>query len=252
MTTAVLLDIEGGIARITLNRPDRLNAFNDEMAEGWAEATAAAVASDDVHAIIVGAAGRAFCAGGDVRAMATMEDRGDAIRDLAGRINSGILALTESAKPVVAAAHGTTAGGGLGILLASDYAVIGESSKVGSLYGGVGLTPDLSVSTQLAAAVGERRALQLLLQERLLSADEAVDWGIAAEKVADDGVIERAEAIAAFWVTNAHAYGEAKRLIRSRPERTFSEQLAEEARTIGIASVSPEGDRRIKGFAARG
>lgn len=251
MTTAVLLDIEGGIARITLNRPDRLNAFNDEMAEGWAAATEAAAASDEVHAILIDAAGRAFCAGGDVRAMATMDDRGDAIRTLAGRINSGILALTESAKPVVAAAHGTTAGGGLGILLSSDYAVIGESSRVGSLYGGVGLTPDLSVSAQLAAAVGERRALQLLLQERLLTADEAVEWGIAAERVADDEVLARAEAIAAFWVANAHAYGEAKRLVRSRPQRSLREQLEEEARTIGLASVSPEGDRRIRAFAAR-
>ncbi|KAM9861587.1 enoyl-CoA hydratase/isomerase family protein [Leucobacter sp. BZR 635] len=183
--------------------------------------------------------------------MATMDDRGEMIQRLAQRINTGILALTESAKPVVAAAHGTTAGGGLGILLASDYAVIGESSRVGSLYGGVGLTPDLSVSAQLAAAVGERRALQLLLQERLLSAADAVEWGIAAEQVADDQVAARAEEIAAMWVANAHAYGEAKRLIRSRPARSFREQLDEEARTIGVASVSPEGERRIKAFAAR-
>ncbi|MFD2773028.1 enoyl-CoA hydratase/isomerase family protein, partial [Leucobacter albus] len=202
-------------------------------------------------AIIVDAAGRAFCAGGDVQAMAQMSERGGMIRALAERINVGILALTESAKPVVAAAHGTTAGGGLGILLASDYAVVGESSRVGSIYGGVGLTPDLSVSAQLAAAVGERRALQLLLQERLLSAEEAVEWGLAAERVADDQVGARAEAIAAFWVQNAHAYGEAKRLIRSRPERSFREQLSEEASSIARASESPEGDRRIKAFAAR-
>lgn len=251
MTEAVLLTIDSGIARITLNRPERLNAFNDEMAEGWTVAAEAAVQSDDVQAILIEAAGRAFCAGGDVQAMAAMDDRGGMIQQLAHRINAGILALTESAKPVVAAAHGTTAGGGLGILLCSDYAVVGDSSRVGSVYGGVGLTPDLSVSAQLAAAVGQRRALQLLLQERLLSADEAVAWGLAAEKVADDEVLTRAEAIAAFWVQNAHAYGEAKRLIRSRPERSFTEQLAEEARTIGVASQSPEGDRRIKAFASR-
>ncbi len=251
MTTAVLLSIDNGIARITLNRPERLNAFNDEMAEGWAAAAQAAAQSDDARAIIIDAAGRAFCAGGDVQAMAQMDERAGMIRELAHRINDGILALTESAKPVVAAAHGTTAGGGLGILLSSDYAVIGESSRVGSVYGGVGLTPDLSVSAQLAAAVGERRALQLLLQERLLSAGEAVEWGLAAEKVADDKVGERANEIAAFWAQNAHAYGEAKRLIRSRPERTFREQLAEKASTIAVASESPEGDKRIRAFASR-
>lgn len=251
MTTAVLLDIADGIATITLNRPDRLNAFNEEMAQEWAAATATAVHSAEVHAIVIAGAGRAFCAGGDVRAMAEMTDRGDMIRELARRINAGILDLTESAKPVVAAAHGTTAGGGLGILLASDYAVVGESSRVGSLYGGVGLTPDLSVSAQLAAAVGERRALQLLLQERLLDAGEAMQWGLVAEAVADDQVVHRAQQIAASWVANAHAYGQAKRLVRSRPERGFREQLDEEARTIGVASVSPEGERRIRAFAAR-
>src|SRR5690606_28072571 len=144
-----------------------------------------------------------------VRAMAAMENRGEQIRDLALRINQGILSLIESTKPVVAAAQGATAGGGLGILLASDYAVIGESSKIGSLYGGVGLTPGLSVSALLARAVGERRALQLVLKERMLTAGEAVEWGIAAEKVADTEVLARAEEIAAFWVQNAYAYGEA-------------------------------------------
>lgn len=251
MTAAVLLKIEDGIATITLNRPELLNAINAEMAERWAVAAEQAVTDAAVHAIIVAANGRAFCAGGDVRTMAEMENRAEALTVLAHRINDGILHLVESAKPVVAAAHGVTAGGGLGILLASDYAVIGASSKVGSLYAGVGLTPDLSVSAQLARAVGERRALQLVLQERMLDADEAVDWGIAAEQVADDEVLARAEAIARHWVSNAHAYGEAKRLIRSQPQRTLREQVAEEARTIGAASATPEGDRRIRAFASK-
>ena len=251
MTTAVLLNIEDGIATLTLNRPGSLNAFSAEMAEDWAEATHIAAGSPDVHAIIVAAEGRAFCAGGDVRAMAAMENRGEQIRDLALRINQGILSLVESTKPVVAAAQGATAGGGLGILLSSDYAVIGESSKVGSLYGGVGLTPDLSVSAQLGRVVGERRALQLVLQERMLTAAEAVEWGIAAEKVHDDQVLTRAQEIARQWVENAYAYGEAKRLIRSQPERTLRDQLEEEARTIGVASITPEGEKRIQAFANR-
>ncbi|MGO3147708.1 MAG: enoyl-CoA hydratase/isomerase family protein [Leucobacter sp.] len=251
MTTAVLLKIKAGIAHITLNRPDRLNAFDAEMAEGWAVATETAVSDDSVRAILVSAAGRAFCAGGDVRSMAELTDRAEALTRLAARINEGILHLVESAKPVVAAAQGATAGGGLGILLASDYAIIGTSSKIGSLYAGVGLTPDLSVSAQLARTVGERRALQLVLQERMLRADEAVAWGIAAEQVEDSDVLNRAEVIASHWVTNAHAYGEAKRLIRSQPQRTFRDQLAEEARTIGAASTTAEGDKRIRAFATK-
>jgi 2-(1,2-epoxy-1,2-dihydrophenyl)acetyl-CoA isomerase len=159
---------------------------------------------------------------------------------------------------VVAAAHGTTAGGGLGILLSSDYAVVGSRSRLGSLYANIGLTPDLSVSAQLARAVGQRRALQLVLQDRLLSAAEAVEWGLVAEAVegsdsADEAdlVRARAEEVARFWLAGAaEAYGNAKRLVRSQPERTFAEQLSEEARSIGAAMATPDAQARIAAFAA--
>lgn len=252
MTDAVLLEVHEGIARITLNRPDRLNAFNAAMADDWALATLEAAARNDVHAIIVQASGRSFCAGGDVRAMAEMPNLEEDIATLARRINQGILALVESPKPVVAAAHGTTAGGGLGILLSSDYAIVGTQSKIGSLYANVGLSPDLSVSALLARAVGERRALQLTLQERLLTAEEAVNWGLVAEAVPGGDVQDRAEEIATHWVRNApQAYGEAKRLIRSQPSRSFAAQLAEEAETIGKLAATQVARERITAFAAR-
>lgn len=250
MTDPVLLHVERGLARITLNRPERLNAFDAEAAQAWADLTHDAVGRSDVGAILVDAAGRAFCAGGDVRAM--VDGTGADLTRLAGVINSGIRALTESTIPVAAAAHGVTAGGGLGILLASDYAVVGEDSTLGSRYAGVGLTPDLSVTAQLAAAVGQRRALQLLLQDRMLSSAEALDWGLVAEVVSSDAVKARAEEVARSWIDGAtHAYGQAKRLIRSSPGRTFVEQLADEARTIGAAFDTDDAQRRVRAFAAR-
>lgn len=247
----ILLSISDGLARITLNRPARMNAFEQSMAHAWADATIEATSRDDVHAILIDAAGPSFCAGGDVLAMAHgMSDF--TIEELAHTINSGILALVESSVPVVAAAHGTTAGGGLGILLASDYAVVGEDSKIGSLYANVGLTPDLSVTASLAKAVGERRALQLVLSDRMLSAQQALDWGLVAEVVAGDDVISRAEEVAQSWLAGASgAYGQAKRLIRSQPSRTFADQLAEEARSIDAALRTPEAQARVRAFADR-
>lgn len=258
MSDAILFSVDDGLARLTLNRPTRLNAFNADLAQAWRDATTEATTRDDVRAILLDASGPAFCAGGDVLDMATTMGEGSQIADLAGVINIGIRALTESAIPVVAAAHGTTAGGGLGILLCSDYAVIGGRSKVGSLYANIGLTPDLSVSAQLAAAVGQRRALQLVLQDRLLTAEEALEWGIAAEIVAGADAAEeaervrsRAEEIARFWLAGAAgAYGQAKRLVRSRPERTFVDQLAEEARSIGTAFETADAKARVAAFAA--
>jgi 2-(1,2-epoxy-1,2-dihydrophenyl)acetyl-CoA isomerase len=259
MSDAILFAVEEGMARLTLNRPARLNAFNADLAHAWKDATAEATSRADVKAILIDAAGPAFCAGGDVIDMATtMGASGGEITALAEVINAGIRSLTESALPVVAAAHGTTAGGGLGILLCSDYAVVGSRSKLGSLYANIGLTPDLSVSAQLARAVGQRRALQLVLQDRLLSSVEAVEWGLVAEAVegADavseaESVRARGEEIARFWLAGAaEAYGQAKRLVRSQPERSFVEQLSEEARSIGAALETPDAQARVAAFAA--
>ncbi|UWF77866.1 MULTISPECIES: enoyl-CoA hydratase/isomerase family protein [Microbacterium] len=258
MSDAILFTVDEGLARLTLNRPARLNAFNAELAHAWRDVTTEAVARADVKAILLDAAGPAFCAGGDVIDMARTMGSGEEITAFARVINEGILALTSSAIPVVAAAHGTTAGGGLGILLCSDYAVVGARSRLGSLYANIGLTPDLSVSAQLARAIGERRALQLVLQDRLLTAAEAREWGLVAEVVegADaaaeaDAVRARAEEIARFWLAGAtDAYGQAKRLVRSQPARGFAEQLEEEARTIGAAFDTEDAKAGIAAFAA--
>jgi len=258
MSDAILFSVDEGMARLTLNRPARLNAFNADLAHAWRDATAEATSRADVKAILIDAAGPAFCAGGDVIDMATTMGSGDEITALAEVINSGIRSLTESAVPVVAAAHGTTAGGGLGILLSSDYAVVGARSRLGSLYANIGLTPDLSVSAQLARAIGQRRALQLVLHDRLLSAEEAVEWGLVAEAVEGEDsageaelVRARAEEIARFWLAGAaDAYGHAKRLVRSQPERTFAEQLSEEARSIGASMATADAQARIAAFAA--
>lgn len=251
MSEPILFRVDRGLARITLHRPERLNAFDAEMGHEWARITAEAVGRDDVAAVLIDAEGSAFCAGGDVRAMVEL-DSGPGMTELAEVINRGILALTESSIPVAVAAHGTTVGGGIGILLAGDYAVVGEGSRLGSRYANVGLTPDLSVSAQLARAVGERRALQLVLSDRMLSGSEAVAWGLAAEVVPDAEVAARAETVARSWVDGAaSAYGRAKRLVRDAAHRGMAEHLAEEARAIGAAYETPEARRLTAAFAAR-
>ncbi|MDI6024254.1 enoyl-CoA hydratase/isomerase family protein [Leucobacter sp. UT-8R-CII-1-4] len=249
MNDSILSEVSDGIARIILNRPDKLNAFGEDTAEAWAKVTTEIVARDDVRVIVLSGKGRAFCAGGDVRAMATAGFSEDHIVELAHLINRGQRALLESDIPVIAAAHGTTAGGGLGVLLNSDYAIVGESSKLGSIYAKLGLTPDLTVTALLARAIGERRALQLVLQDRMLSAAEALDWGLVAEVVPDDQVLARAEELALVIANHApHARGQAKRLVRAAYGRSFVESLHDEARTIGRALSGAEAPTLISAF----
>ncbi|NLA66180.1 MAG: enoyl-CoA hydratase/isomerase family protein [Leucobacter sp.] len=252
MTDAILCEVQDGIARITFNRPERLNAFGEDLALAWHQISLDVAAREDVKVVLLAGNGRAFCAGGDVRTMRDLGFDGNWLIELADRINEGQLALIESAKPVIAAAHGTTAGGGLGVLLTSDYAVVGESSKIGSIYAKVGLTPDLTVSALLSRAIGERRALQMMLQDRMLSAAEALEWGLVAEVVADDQVLARAEEIARFLAESApDARGQAKRLVRSAYGRSLAESVADEARTIGHTVTTADAQARITAFVQR-
>lgn len=256
---AILLDVTDGLARITLNRPERLNAVDPTAIAGWRAIAEEVVGRDDVRAVLLDASGRAFCAGGDVRAMAELAGRADGaegasavITALADEIHAGHRMLRESALPIVAAVQGPVAGGGLGFMLVADVIVASEQASFSSRYSDIALTPDCGVSWLLPEAVGARRALELVLTPRTLTAGEALEWGLVTEVVAPDVVASRATAIARSWLDGAAAaFGEAKRLVRAGAERTFADSLDDEARTIGRAFATPEAAARVAAFARR-
>jgi 2-(1,2-epoxy-1,2-dihydrophenyl)acetyl-CoA isomerase len=251
MTDSILLTREGGLARVTFNRPAYLNAMDFDMGALWRDIAHEVTSDSSVGAVMLDAAGPAFCAGGDVVAMATSGAGGDAVTAAAHVIHDGIRTWALSDKPIVAAVQGAVAGGGLGLMLSADYVVAADSAKFVSKYANIGLTPDLGVSTLLPAAIGQRRALQLLLQDRTLGAAEALDWGLVAEVVPVAEVAGRAEQIARFWLENATvAFGQAKRLVRVGAHRTFEENLADEAATIGARFDTDESRLRVAAFAA--
>lgn len=249
MSDSILFTRDGGLARLTFNRPASLNAMGFEMGRRWRD-LAREIASDDaVGAVLIDANGPAFCAGGDVIEMATSGASGADVTEMAGIIHDGIRALVESSVPVVAAVQGAVAGGGLGLMLTADYVVASPRAKFVSRYANIGLTPDLGVSTLLAAAVGQTRALRLLLQDETIDADTALGWGLVTEVADDPGA--RADEIARFWLTNATgAFGHAKRLIRAGGRRAFADNLGDEARTIGARFDTEEARTRVAGFAA--
>ncbi|BDV32103.1 enoyl-CoA hydratase/isomerase family protein [Microbacterium terricola] len=251
MTESILLSVEGGLARVTFNRPAYLNAMDFEMGGRWRDIAHQVTADPSVRAVILDAAGPAFCAGGDVVAMGTSGAGGSAVTEAAHVIHDGIRTFVESDKPIVAAVQGAVAGGGLGLMLAADYIVAGEKAKFVSKYANIGLTPDLGVSTLLAGAVGERRALRLLLQDTTIDAATALDWGLVAEVVAQDALAARAEEVARFWLAGAAgAFGQAKRLVRTGAGRSFADNLDDEARTIGAAFDTDDSKARVAAFAA--
>lgn len=252
MSDSILLTVEDGLAHITLNRPQRLNAINADAAQAWRDIAAEVADRSDVGAVLFDAVGPAFCAGGDVAEMSAMNGGEGSIGGFADIIHEGHRTLAAMPKPIVAAVNGAVAGGGLGFMLVADYIVAGESAKFVSKYADIGLTPDCGVSTLLPEAVGMRRALQLTLTSRSLTAAEALDWGLVAEVVADGETDARAREIAAGWLSGATAaFGQAKRLLRGGIGRDYASALDDEARTIGAAFETADAQARIGAFLAR-
>jgi len=252
MSDGILLSVDGGLARVTFDRPASLNAMDFPMARRWRDVAHRVTADPSVGAVILDANGPAFCAGGDVVAMSASGASGAEVTETAEAIHDGIRTFAEAPLPMVAAVQGAVAGGGLGLMLTADYVVAAEDARFVSRYANIGLTPDLGVSTLLPAAIGQRRALQLLLQDRMLTAAEAAEWGLVAEVVASTDLAARVEEIARFWLDGATAaFGQATRLVRLGAGRSFAENLADEAATIGAAFDSADAKARVAAFAAR-
>lgn len=266
MSDSILFEVDGGVAHVTLNRPARLNAINPDAATRWRDIAAEIARRDDIGAVLFDANGPAFCAGGDVLEMAGLggrqaagaadadaaaPGRGAMVRDLADTIHEGHRLLQEAGKPIVAAVQGAVAGGGLGFMLVADVIIASDRAKFVSKYADIGLTPDCGVSTLLPEAIGMRRALELVLTPRTLSAAEALDWGLVTEVVPSEALADRAREIAASWIQGATgAFGQARRLLRGGVGRSYQDALDDEARTIGAAIETPDAEARIGAFAA--
>ena len=246
----VLLDVTAGVATVTLNRPERSNAFDLVMAREIAHVVDR-LRDDDVRVVVVRGAGKRFCAGGDVLSFLASDEPQAALHELAELAESGLRGLGELPKPVVVGVHGAVAGAGLSFVLNADIAVAARGTRFVAGYPGIGLTPDAGVSWLLPRVVGQQRALRHLLGNEALSGDEALTWGLVAEVVeTDDEVVSRTDAIAARLATfSPSALAAAKRMVKGSWSTTREENAVEEAETIAHQLGTPEAQAAIAGFA---
>jgi 2-(1,2-epoxy-1,2-dihydrophenyl)acetyl-CoA isomerase len=253
MTDPVLYDVADGVATIELNRPSASNALDLALCKAFLDAVQRADEDDSVRAVLLLGRGKLFCGGGDVAAMAAAPERGAFLQELADAAHEVVRGLDQLAKPVVAGVQGAAAGAGLALTLAADLVVAGESAKFLTAYTAMGLTPDSGMSWLLPRAVGLKRALELTLTNRRLTADEAVEWGIATSTCPDDAVAASALSLARSLADGpAHASGQARMLLRTSADRFLSEHLDVEARTIAAAGTTPEATQRIDAFVSKG
>ncbi|BBC30908.1 hypothetical protein SGFS_022020 [Streptomyces graminofaciens] len=251
MTDLIRYTCEEGVARIVLARPTKANAIDLPTAHALGVAVDRA-AQSDVRAVVVLAEGKRFCAGGDVAAMAAAPDRAAYVEQLAMTVDDVFQRLAGLSKPVVAAVRGAVAGAGLALMLSCDVIVSAASTKFLPAYADVGLTPDCGVSYLLPRAIGQQRALELVLTGRVLSAEEAREWGMVTEVVEDAFADARAVRLGERLAAGpAHALGETKRLLRSG-QLTREQTGREEARVIAEAMGRAEATALVESFLSRG
>jgi 2-(1,2-epoxy-1,2-dihydrophenyl)acetyl-CoA isomerase len=249
----VRLTFEDGLARIVLARSAQHNALDLELAEQLARVVAACVERPDVRAVLISAEGPAFTVGGDLEYLgARSEPLADALERMITRYHEALLGLAELPVPVVCAAHGAVAGGGLGLLWCSDVVLLSEDARLASGFARLGLPGDGGSSWYLPRLIGLRRATELILEGRVLSAREAVDWGLASRTVAPDRL--ESEALAATLGLAAgptRAYGEIRRLIRGAFDRELAATLDAERAAMLRCGAGADALEGIASFVER-
>jgi len=189
----VLVEIAAGIGSVTLNRPEKLNAFDRAMCDELLEALRLLSGSEGVRVITITGAGRAFCAGAD---LGVLGSEGPALvavgKDVA-------LALRAAPQPVLAVVNGAAAGGGANLALACDYRIASEQASIGQVFHKLGLVPDWGGTFFLPRLVGTSKALELVWSARMVPAAEALDLGLFDRAVPHARLASEARALAEVW-----------------------------------------------------
>ena len=245
----LLYEVKDHVARITFNRPDSANALDMEMARDLMHVSIQVSEDPAVRAVIITGAGKMFCGGGDLKSFAA---QGDALpghlKEVALYLHAAISRFVRMVAPVIVAVNGAAGGGGMSLCLFADLVLAAESAKFTLAYTRAGLSPDGGSTYFLPRIIGVRRALELALTNRMLTAREAMDWVIVNKVVADSELQGEAQALASQLAGGAtRALGAAKRLLHHSFAESLETQMELEAQ--GIADQARTRDAR-EGLAA--
>ncbi|MEU3897799.1 enoyl-CoA hydratase-related protein [Streptomyces sp. NPDC045251] len=256
MADTVLYEVSDGLATITLNRPEAMNALNIETKVALRDAARAAAADDAVRAVLLTAAGeRAFCVGQDLKEHIGLlaADRetgsGQTMSTVREHYNPIVRALAGASKPVVAAVNGVAAGAGFGFALAADYRIVADTASFNTSFAGVALTADSGISWTLPRVVGPGRAADLLLFPRGIKAQEAYELGIANRVVPAADLRAEAEKVARTLAEGPTvAYAALKESVAFGLTHSLDEALDKEEELQSRAGTSEDHAIAVRAF----
>jgi 2-(1,2-epoxy-1,2-dihydrophenyl)acetyl-CoA isomerase len=249
-TTSFECTIDGGLAHIVLNQPDRGNPIDGDFCREFNLCMAELSERDDVRSVLISARGRLFSVGGDLAALAS---RGDAlpvtIKSWTADLHAAIVRMVRMRAPVIVAVQGNVAGGSVSLMAAGDLVVIGRSARISSAFAKIGFTPDSGSTTTVTRRIGVARARRFFLLAETMDADAALAAGLVDYVVNDDAVVVEAEKIARELASGpAEAYGGIKRLFLQTLNRSIESQLEDEAQTLAAISRTADAREGVKAF----
>jgi 2-(1,2-epoxy-1,2-dihydrophenyl)acetyl-CoA isomerase len=237
----IMVEISDHIGNVTLNRPEKANAFDPEMCDDLLEALRMLATADQVRVIVITGAGKAFCAGADLGVLGTQgEQLVKAGKDIA-------LTIRNAPKPVLAAVNGAAAGGGANLALACDYRIASDHASIGQVFHKLGLGPDWGGSYFLPRLTSISKALELVWSARMVPAAEALALGLFDRLVAAADLPAEAATLAQRWAAMAPlAVRKAKAALYRSPHSTLEEMLDVEINDQQALFATPEARQLIR------
>ena len=241
---------EGAVTRLLLDRPAVGNAIDIPLARALMEAAIACDEDDSVRCVLLTGRGRLFCTGGDVAAFSAAGDQVPAfLKEITGYLHSALARFARMDKPMITAINGPAAGAGIGLALLGDIALADPTAHFTLAYTAIGMTPDGGTTWLLPRLVGMRRAQELVLLNRRVSAQEAAEIGLVTRVAGEGAVMEEANRLAEELAGSATgALGAARRLLLDSFSTPLETQMEQESRAIAARARTPEGREGLAAF----
>jgi len=242
----ILYEVRNGVAYLTLNRPDKLNAFTEQMNSEIQKALKQAAADDEVRCLVITGAGRAFCSGEDLGGVTEELDHGEVLRK---RYAPMMKMLHRFEKPVVAALNGVAAGAGMSLALACDFRLASEKASFVQAFIHVGLLPDAGNLYYLPRLIGHAKALELAVLGEKVTANQALDLGLVTKVIAEDVWEQEVQAFAERLASMpTKAIGLIKRYMNESWHASFENYLEKEAHGQRIAGLTADHKEGVRAF----
>ncbi|MGQ9367842.1 enoyl-CoA hydratase/isomerase family protein [Azospirillum sp. ST 5-10] len=238
----VLLDRAGAVAWLRLNRPQVLNAIDEETAHAFLEACHAVAGDPAVRAVVIAGQGRAFMAGGDLARFRADPDRAaETAGAIIGPLHTALEVLAALPAPVLASVHGAVAGAGMSVALAADLCIAADDARFTLAYARIGATPDGSGTYWLPRLVGLRKAMELALLAETIDAAEALRLGLVNRVVAAAALEAETRALAERLASGpTAAFGRIKRLLHRSATASLADQLAAEEESFRASAATDD------------